>query len=84
MNKQETDKLIADFMELNINNRNPNTILYCSDWNWLMEVITKITTLTEFNSYPNDTDFWDAYNSIDKQATYNACIKFIKWFNEQK
>lgn len=58
---------------------------YHSDWNWLMEVVNEITTEDDFQTdYPDNILFWEAFNQIDLETTYMACIDFIKWHNEQK
>jgi hypothetical protein len=67
---------------------------YSTDWNWLMEVVEKIDSLsydviilhstTEITS--PDIDFKtifghsDTYSKIE--SVYNACLDFIKWYNE--
>ena len=61
-----------------------------------MEVVEKIESLdytidiTNSTVYINHSDddfkqiigFSDIYSK--KEAVYNACLKFIKWYNEQK
>lgn len=92
---QENNKLIAEFMGLDIPKRNPNTILYHSDWNWLMEVVEKIeskgfdvhinTCVCRISDVGEDRfEDIETFNSNNKiQAVYNACIEFVKWYNNQ-
>lgn len=69
---------------------------YHSDWNWLMEVVEKIESLG-YDVFINtcvcritdvgqdvleDIETFNYENKI--QAVYNACVEFIKWYNEQK
>lgn len=61
------------------------------DWNGLMEVVEKIESrgvvveirenVCYIESAPND--YYSELESSKLQATYNACLKFIKWFNQQ-
>lgn len=67
---------------------------YNSSWDWLMEVVEKIESLgncqidISFNwckiGYKDNTiDSRDYLKSNSKiQAVYNACLEFIKWYNE--
>ena len=66
------------------------------DWNWLMEVVEKIESL----GYKVDILKWEnsqycgIYLNGKKisgnetntkiEAVYNACVEFIKWYNENK
>jgi hypothetical protein len=64
-----------------------------SDWNWLMEVVEKIESLgfvfsIKINWVKITKDRvaiivrWEEdFNK--KEAVYNACVEFIKWYNEQ-
>jgi len=67
---------------------------YHSDWNWLMEVVEKIESLRNqiviFNktaalsNVKEPSVFNDSFKAeTKKQAVYNACVEFIKWYNEQ-
>jgi hypothetical protein len=65
-----------------------------SDWNWLMEVVEKIESLDYdvkiFNSTVEITSYKDDFKTIfgysdtysKKEAVYNACIDFIKWYDK--
>jgi hypothetical protein len=67
-----------------------------SDWNWLMEVVEKIEDLSyslEINKQ-EENDYQciivkkdiivQTFSSKKIEAVYNACLEFIKWYNEQK
>jgi hypothetical protein len=69
---------------------------YDTDWNWLMEVVEKIESLG-YDVFINTcvcriTDvgqnmFEDIecfVNNNKRQATYNACVEFVEWYNNQK
>ena len=64
---------------------------YSKDWNWLMQVVEKIeklkcTVVIEKNIcriHKWGLHFGHAYKFETKiEAVYNACIEFIKWYNE--
>ena len=90
----ENNKIIAEFMGvskskidangqvLNFENSKYNT--YNSDWNWLMEVINKLTTLNEFQDYEFKSLFWDTFCQLDIEEVYTQVVLFIEWYNEQK
>ena len=71
---------------------------YHSDWNWLMEVVKKIeeteieNNILMLESIGNEAKFIydDGCRFLNSnigetkiEAVYNACIEFIKWYNEQ-
>lgn len=65
----------------------PNKLRYHSDWNWLMEVVEKIDYL-ERNT--DNEVFIKKISSVTslplftpKHTVYNACVEFIKWYNNQ-
>ena len=75
----------------------PKYMRFDSDWNWLMEVIEKIENLetnrfdfqiNQWNSRIFDhenTEFIVDLNANSKiESVYNACVEFIKWYNQQK
>jgi hypothetical protein len=92
---EESNKLIAEFMGFDIDKRNPNTILYHSDWNWLMEVVEKIeskgfdvhinTCVCRVSDVGEDRfEDIETFNSNSKlQAVYQAVLEFIKWYKNQ-
>jgi len=72
--------------------------IFESDWNWLMEVVEKIESLGGAVCIGNCvmiifylTDVMgESYSKTREligetkiQAVYNACVEFIKWYNEQ-
>jgi hypothetical protein len=66
-----------------------------TDWNWLMQVVEKIesfghdvfinTCLCRITDVGLDIfeDIECFVNDNKRQATYNACVEFVKWYNEQ-
>lgn len=72
---------------------------YSKDWNWLMEVVEKIESLHESNNVligtnityvqihnkvRNEQETFKGVSNIKIESVYNACVEFIKWYNEQK
>ena len=89
------NKLLADF----INCENPQAwedapSLFEYDWNWLMQVVDKIESLgndvlinTNYIqiTFDNGEQFIKTEEiNVKIQATYNSCVEFVKWYNEQK
>jgi hypothetical protein len=60
-----------------------NKMLFHSSWDWLMPVVGKI--LTDAN-YIDEyySDIHDSLWSLGIDNTFNSCVKFIKWYNNQK
>lgn len=89
----ENNKLIAEFMGNTVIEQNGE--FYCklahyqlrkippfdTDWNRLMEVCNKLTTLTEWEDYPNQSQFWDTFCGLDIDDTYLEAVDFIKFYN---
>jgi hypothetical protein len=71
------------------------TMKFNYDWNWLMQVVEKIesfghdvfinTCLCRITDVGLDIfeDIECFVNNNKRQATYNACVEFVKWYNEQ-
>ena len=60
---------------------------YHSDWNWLMEVVEKIESLSKEQKVINwsrrNKNIFDFKLTESKiKAVYNACVTFIEWYNE--
>jgi len=67
---------------------------YHIDWNWLMEVVEKIENTQPisiiiscgncevYNCETAETIFF--FEGVKIEVVYNACIEFIKWYNENK
>jgi hypothetical protein len=88
MNTTENNKIIAGFMNIDkissnvLRNAILNDLKYHLDWNWLMEVVIKI-----YNFELEEEEVLiirDALADASMQGTYDACVEFIKWYNEQK
>jgi hypothetical protein len=69
-------------------------LLFDVDWNWLMEVVEKINDLNNVvrisenhvvivNNTRQEVLIESIYGSMF-ESTYNACVEFVKWYNEQK
>ena len=69
---------------------------YNKDWNWLMEVVEKIESLEHWTetlgglqnicligSINSSCESFKAVAETKIEAVYNACLEFIKWYNEQ-
>ena len=56
---------------------------YHADWNWLMEVVEKIEKVGE-KELKFSVEFEKVKLSSNIESVYNACIEFIKWYNENK
>jgi hypothetical protein len=100
INTIESNKLFAEFVgEIDLKRHN-NTFItsykYDTDWEWLMRVVEKIESLG-YDVFINTcvcriTDvgqnmFEDIecfVNDNKRQATYNACVEFVEWYNNQK
>lgn len=63
------------------------------NWNWLMKVVEKIESLENhgFTIYRKTTninglpiELANTKKATKIEAVYNACIGFIKWYNQQK
>ena len=52
--------------------------LYHTDWNWIVPVVDKINRIGDKNGYGYGIGI--RYAQIE--ATFNAVVKFIKWYNE--
>jgi hypothetical protein len=69
-----------------------DNLKFHSDWNWLMQVVEKIESLgvvveiRENVCYieTTPTDYYSELEDTKIQATYNACVDFVKWYNTQE
>ncbi len=82
----------------------PIEMKFHTDWNWLMQVVEKIETISlneeNYSFYfgistqgvlimsKTKTGYPTQIVDIEKtgtklKAVYNACIEFVKWYNEQ-
>lgn len=62
---------------------------FCYDWNWIMRAVEKIESFKGNRdvihwSRNNWTIFDLKLTECKIQTVYNACIEFIKWYNENK
>ena len=69
-----------------------SSLKYHEDWNWLMEVVEKIESLGYrieivkhiCRIYLSSKETIIISENIPKiEAVYNACVEFIKWYNNQ-
>ena len=60
-------------------------LIFHSDWNWLMKVVEKIfKDFYKLNPCPIylKINIEKALNEVNIEAVYNACVEFIKWYNQ--
>ena len=91
MNTIENNKIIAQFLEISHQKIAMN---FHSNWNILMDVVEKIESLGFFFEIKRNWVRITKKREIivirweqDKykiEATYNACVEFIKWYNQNK
>ena len=76
----------------------PMSMKFHSDWNWLMQVVEKIENLSkEGETYMLSITKFSArvtykgsrivdlpIDNTKIEAVYNACVEFIKWYNENR
>lgn len=72
------------------------SLKYNTDWNQLIQVIEKVESLDYVFAIHNETvNVFNGQNNIKYyneyfeyktkiESVYNACVEFIKWYNEQK
>ncbi len=81
--KNETDDCEVNATDVFIKNGKPiNNLFFHSDWNWLMEVVEKIKNLVD-NKQQLYIDITFGIFNCSLPMTYNACVEFIKWYNQQ-
>lgn len=65
-----------------------NNLKFHTDWNWLMKVVEKCLIGEAEHSQDEAkkaiSEIYESLCSINISAVYNACIGFIKWYNQQK
>ena len=91
MTTTENNKIIAQFLEISHQKIAMN---FHSNWNILMDVVEKIESLGFFFEIKSNWVRITKKREIivirweqDKnkiEATYNACVEFIKWYNQNK
>lgn len=71
---------------------------YDTDWNRLMQVVEKIESLgyketnvyvdisegTFIHTLESNIEIAEVFGGTKIENTYNACVEFVKWYNEQK
>jgi hypothetical protein len=88
MEIEESNKLIAEFMDLNLGGLEDweirNELQYNISWDWLMPVVEKCYQC----DYEEGSDLHmllnDAIMTINISEVYKAVVEFIKWYNQNK
>jgi hypothetical protein len=71
--------------------------VFDTDWNWLMQVVEKIESLgyketnvyvdisegTFIHTLESNIEIAEVFGGTKIENTYNACIEFVKWYNNQ-
>ena len=62
-------------------------LLFDKSWDWLMVVVKKILKdFYKLNPCPIylKMNIEKVLNEVNIDATYNSCVEFIKWYNQNK
>lgn len=98
--RELNNRLIAEFMELDMEVSNKGVIEYYheefdsgewyeaeylpyDEWNWLMPVVSKITTNENYIDLTQRENIMDSLPYGMVEDTYDAVVEFIKWYNNQ-
>jgi hypothetical protein len=83
-------KCMKDAEHLKVNKS--ENLPFHNDWNWLMEVVEKIRSIdnkakgnfrTSLLHYQRNNRTIFGLSILEgKEYVYNACLEFIKWYNE--
>lgn len=61
-----------------------------SDWNWLIPVIKRISTIVSTELNAEEFAIKEGYSErlnpydYDMQSLYKGCVEFIKWYNSTR
>jgi hypothetical protein len=90
-NEQEFNRLCAEFLGIkksqdlyawNLLLFSEDELLFHSDWNWIMEVVEKISNIPDGVGYVFIRDLDGVMHK--KQVVVQAIWQFLQWYNEQK
>lgn len=100
MNTTENNKLIAEFMSVDLHEYVMNggkTLEYHSSWDWLMPVVEKIESngfdvrirkddcvIYYCSDKSDDVVLYLESKSGKMESAYLAVVEFIKWYNKNK
>ena len=87
----EGNKLIAEFMEVEINNCTSypeegrkcfhiDDVEYHSSWDWIMPVIKRFN-ITEFDEWEDFGELVAALSAASIEDTWRIIVNGIKWYN---
>ena len=84
-----------EFFAINSKLYSTDELKFHNDWNWLMQVVEKIESIgfwveilggvhnvCQIGTTNEENSFIYLDDEVKIEAVYNACIKFVKWYNE--
>lgn len=96
MNTEDNNKMIAEFMGLNIDNGVQSDYMehelkYHKDWNWLMPVVKKINQVCGYDDYNKSRLHLQRVlndcineNAVGIDEVHKAIVEFINQYNKTK
>lgn len=88
---EKNNQMIGDFMEVDIeqlkigaaysNDLWSPLLKYDRSWDWLIPVVQKCYKIDDGENF---NTLVDAVSTLDIESTYNAVVKFIKWYNNKE